>query len=50
VGIDAEALFRIPRRVGVAAGSDKADAVRAALAGGLISTLIVDETLARSLL
>jgi deoxyribonucleoside regulator len=50
VGIDAEALLRIPRRVGVAVGSDKADAVRAALAGGLISTLIVDETLARSLL
>ena len=50
VGIAAEALLRIPRRVGVAAGPDKADAVRAALAGGLISTLIVDEALARSLL
>ena len=50
VGIDAEALLRIPRRVGVAAGPDKAEAVRAALAGGLISSLIVDEALARSLL
>jgi len=50
VGIDAEALLRIPRRVAVAAGPDKADAVRAALQGGLVSTLVTDETLARALL
>jgi DNA-binding transcriptional regulator LsrR (DeoR family) len=50
VGIDAAALLRIPRRVGVAAGADKADAVRAALLGGLIRTLVADEALVRSLL
>lgn len=50
VGIDAEALLRIPRRVGVAAGLEKAEAVRAALHGGLIGTLVADEGLARALL
>jgi len=49
VGIGAEALPRIPRRVGVAAGLDKTDAVRAALLGELISTLVTDEGLARAL-
>jgi DNA-binding transcriptional regulator LsrR (DeoR family) len=50
VGIEAASLLRIPRRVGVAAGPDKADAVRAALLGGLIRTLVADEDLVRSLL
>jgi DNA-binding transcriptional regulator LsrR (DeoR family) len=50
VGIGAEALLRIPRRVGVAAGPEKAEAVRAALLGGLIGTLVADEGLARALL
>lgn len=50
VGIDAEALLRIPRRIGVAAGQGKAEAVRAALLGGLINTLVTDEGLARTLL
>jgi DNA-binding transcriptional regulator LsrR (DeoR family) len=50
VGIGAEALLRIPRRVGVAAGLEKAEAVRAALHGGLIGTLVADEGLARALL
>jgi len=50
VGIDAEALLRIPRRIGVAAGQGKAEAVRAALLGGLINTLVTDEGLARILL
>lgn len=50
VGIDAEALLRIPRRVGVAAGPEKAEAVRAALLGGLIGILVADEGLARALL
>jgi len=50
VGIEAGALLRIPRRVGVAAGLDKADAVKAALFGGLIRTLVTDEGLARALL
>jgi DNA-binding transcriptional regulator LsrR (DeoR family) len=50
MGIDAESLLRIPRRVGVAAGTEKAEAVRAALLGGLIGTLVADEGLARALL
>jgi DNA-binding transcriptional regulator LsrR (DeoR family) len=50
VGIEAAALLRIPRRVGVAAGPDKAEAVKAALLGGLIGTLVTDEGLARKLL
>jgi len=50
VGIGAEALLRIPRRVGVAAGLEKAEAVQAALHGGLIGTLVADEGLARALL
>jgi DNA-binding transcriptional regulator LsrR (DeoR family) len=49
VGIGAEALLRIPRRVGVAAGLEKVEAVRAALLGGLIGTLVADEGLARAL-
>jgi DNA-binding transcriptional regulator LsrR (DeoR family) len=49
IGIGAEALRRIPRRIGVAAGLQKAEAVRAALLGGLISTLVTDEGLARAL-
>jgi deoxyribonucleoside regulator len=50
VGIEAQALLRIPRRLGVAAGAEKVDAVRAALHGGFISLLAVDETIARQLL
>jgi DNA-binding transcriptional regulator LsrR (DeoR family) len=50
VGIEAEALLRIPRRIGVAAGLEKALAVKAALLGGLIKTLVSDEGLARALL
>jgi deoxyribonucleoside regulator len=50
VGIGAQALLRIPRRVGVAAGLEKAEAVRAALRGGLIGALVADEGLARALL
>ena len=50
VGIGGEALLRIPRRVGVAGGLEKAEAVRAALLGGLIGILVTDEGLARALL
>ena len=48
VGIGAEALLRIPRRIGVVAGPEKAEAVRAALLGGLIGALVADEGLARA--
>lgn len=50
VGIEADALLRIPRRIGVAAGLGKAEALKAALLGGLINTLVTDEGLARALL
>lgn len=42
VGIDAETLRRIPRRVGIAGGVRKAEAIRAAMKGGWIDVLITD--------
>lgn len=38
-----------PDRVGVACGVNKAEAVRAALKGGLLTTLITDESIASKL-
>jgi DNA-binding transcriptional regulator LsrR (DeoR family) len=42
LGIDSEALLRIPRRIGVAGGRRKHEAIRAALLGGWINTLVTD--------
>ncbi len=42
VGIDAATLRNIPRRIGVAGGARKHDAIRAALLGGWINTLVTD--------
>jgi DNA-binding transcriptional regulator LsrR (DeoR family) len=42
VGIDEPTLRRIPRRIGVAGGHRKRDAVRAALLGGWVNVLITD--------
>ena len=42
LGIDGDTLRRIPRRIGVAGGRRKHDAIRAALLGGWINTLITD--------
>ena len=42
VGIDADTLRRIPRRIGVAGGSRKHPALRAALRGAWINVLITD--------
>ncbi|MCV2394204.1 sugar-binding transcriptional regulator [Actinotalea sp. M2MS4P-6] len=42
VGISADALRRVPRRVGVAGGPRKHSAVRAALLGGWVNVLITD--------
>jgi DNA-binding transcriptional regulator LsrR (DeoR family) len=50
VGIDAPALLGIPLRIGIAAGEEKADAVRAALQGGFITTLVTEENLALKLI
>ncbi|WP_394838167.1 sugar-binding transcriptional regulator [Pendulispora rubella] len=49
LGISAEQLRRIPRRVGVAGGRRKYAAIRAALRGGWLSVLITDNGVARRL-
>ena len=50
LGISAEQLRRVPRRVGVAGGSSKFAAIRAAARGGWIDTLITDHHVAHRLL
>ena len=50
VGIDFEDLRKVDERVGVACGEAKAQAVKAALRGGLLTTLITDHSIASSLL
>jgi DNA-binding transcriptional regulator LsrR (DeoR family) len=50
VGIDAEQLRAIPRRVGVAGGARKHSAIRAALRGRWVNVLITDREEARRLL
>lgn len=49
VGIDAETIRAVPRRVGIAGGSRKYDAIRAALRGGWIDVMITDVGTARRL-
>lgn len=49
VGLDAEAISRIPVRIGVAAGAEKTAAVRAALLGRFVTVLVVDEAIAEQL-
>ena len=50
IGIKFENLTRIPKRIGIACGSEKAGAVKAALTGGLLTTLITDESAALRIL
>lgn len=50
VNIDDEDFRRIPHVCGLVTGARKADAVRAAVAGGLLDSLVVDATLGRALL
>lgn len=50
IGIDESALRQVPRRVGIAAGARKADAIRAAAKGGWIDTLVTDCVTAQVLL
>lgn len=49
MGISPRQFFRIPRRVGVAGGQQKFEAVRAAARGGWITVLITDLALAQRL-
>ncbi|GAA2017858.1 sugar-binding transcriptional regulator [Terrabacter terrae] len=46
LGIDNAALLAIPRRIGVAGGRRKHEAIRAALLGGWINTLVTDSATA----
>jgi len=46
LGIDGDTLQRIPRRIGVAGGHRKHAAIRAALIGGWINTLVTDSATA----
>ncbi|MEV0616626.1 sugar-binding transcriptional regulator [Nonomuraea sp. NPDC050404] len=50
VGIDAEVLRTIPRRIGMAGGERKHAAIRAAISGGWVNVLITDVATARVLL
>lgn len=43
-------LRRVPRRVGIVAGADRAEAVLAAVRGGLLNALVIDEGGATALL
>lgn len=49
MGISPTQFFRIPRRVGVAGGQQKFEAVRAAARGGWITVLVTDLALAQRL-
>jgi DNA-binding transcriptional regulator LsrR (DeoR family) len=49
LGIDSTTLLGIPRRVGVAGGRRKHEAIRAALLGGWINTLVTDSATAEYL-
>lgn len=50
ISIAADAMMRVPRRVGVAGGLSKLDAIRGAVTGGWINVLITDADVARQLL
>ena len=49
LSIDLEQLRRIPQVIGVVAGGDRSAAISAAIRGGLLKGLVVDEHLARLL-
>ena len=48
-GITAEELLAVPRRLGVAGGARKFDAIRAALRGGWVNVLVTDLAMAEQL-
>jgi DNA-binding transcriptional regulator LsrR (DeoR family) len=50
ISIELEYLRKIPQVIGVAAGGERAPAVGAALRGGLLKALLIDEAGARTLL
>jgi deoxyribonucleoside regulator len=50
ISIELEHLKKIPQVIGVAAGSDRAPAVAAAMRGGLLKALLIDESGAQALM
>jgi len=50
VSLSLDGLRRIPKRVGVVVGADRAEAVRSAVRGGLLNAILIDETGANALL
>lgn len=50
ISIELDYLRRIPHVIGVAAGAERAPALRGALQGGLVKSLLVDEPLAQAVL
>jgi dihydroxyacetone kinase-like protein len=50
IGMTVQEIAKIPERICVAAGRDKAEAIRALLVGGYITTLVTDEATARDVL
>jgi len=48
--IGAKEMMKIPRRIGIAGGLDKLEAIRAALLGGWLNVLITDSEVAQNLL
>jgi DNA-binding transcriptional regulator LsrR (DeoR family) len=50
ISIDAKSMQAAPRRIGVAGGAPKLNAIRAAITGGWINVLITDAEVARLLL
>lgn len=50
LGIDAQTLRAVPRKVGVAGGDRKVEAIRGAARGGWIDVLVTDSRTARALL
>jgi DNA-binding transcriptional regulator LsrR (DeoR family) len=50
IGIDAEQLRRVPEVIGIVYGPRKADAVRAAVRGGFVTSLVTHPAMARELI
>jgi deoxyribonucleoside regulator len=50
ISIEADQLRKIPEVVGVVAGGQRAEAIAAAIRGGLLKSLLIDELAARELL
>ncbi len=49
IGIGIDDLMRVPRRIGVAGGADKTEAIRAAVQGGWVNILVTDLQVAQTL-